>query len=155
MKKSGLTGRVLLSTFIIFSMSCVVPPGLENHIISDTNLMLRVSDYYLRISDNNYGGLWDMASLYARQNYENRVRFTILMRTKYGGSDHILYNTPRIISMNRYFAVTEGRVKSYSDRPYVCERIVWVKNNDSWYFSDVRIGCLRFPSDEEFMEYYK
>ena len=154
MRKSSLAICALISTLIISSISCVMPPKLDKHIISDTNLMNRVSDYYLRISDNNYGSLWDVASLYTQRYYENKTRFTILMRTKYGGSDNISYRTPRIIAMNNYFAVTEGRVKSYSDQPYICERIVWVKNYDNWYFSDVRIGCSRFPTEEEFMKYF-
>jgi hypothetical protein len=147
---------VTIAVFMLISASCATIPRQQNPEISDYYLFIRTAAYYSNVRQNNYNALWGMSSRYTQNLYGyDKKKFSILMRTKYGGSRGIKYYVPVLIAKNGHFAVTENHVQHYADLPYICERIVWVREDDEWYFSDVRIGCSRFPAKIQFSEYYK
>jgi hypothetical protein len=147
---------VMIAVFMLISASCATIPRQQNSEILDYYLFNKAVAYYGNVRSNNHTALWNMASGYAKNIYANdQEKFSILMRTKYGGSRGIKYYVPAVIAKNGHFAVTENHVQHYADLPYICERIVWVREDNEWYFADVRIGCSRFPTRKEFIQYSK
>jgi hypothetical protein len=146
---------ILFAFLAIINVSCVSVPSVNDFESMNHNLFNRTVAYYSNVRANNFTALWDMSSGYTKRYYNEPKKFRILMRSKYGGSTAISYELPRIIILSRHYGVTENRFKAYFDSPFVCERIVWIRKDNEWYYSDVRIGCARFPTREEFITYYQ
>lgn len=141
--------------FVLFLAASIVSCAPKPH-PDEAVILNRAEEFVEALSRNDFGKWWDMM-VPADKNFhtsgaDNREDYINVWRKASESMIVIDYDPAVIVAIGNNSAVTSSRVNYHVQEEHGkrfvagCERTVWVKLSDGWYWHKTGLDCEYIPS---------
>ena len=140
------------------SSSCVI--HLTEKTTEDYQVLIQARNFNEACYEKNYSRIWDLASPWLRRELGEsggtRESYVYELDRFFQGSKITHFVGPQLMIFGEKYAVTQAEItlnfreeNKREVRLTICERTLWLKFSEGWYWHKANLHCAYSPTKDE------
>lgn len=148
---------VLMCLIVAISISCASAP-VQRQENNDIQVLIRAEELIGAMHHSDFGKVWDMATPWHRQELSQDDSREGYVKWASKFFEHVKvadYDSSKLIVLDEKYAVTQAEITyefKARDQALIlikCERTLWLKFSNGWYWQESAMPCDYMPNVKE------